>query len=48
LFDRYLAMYANQDTLDYGPKGREAIQVLLQKGHEAGIIPHPVAIEFAP
>lgn len=48
LFDRYLAMYANQDTLDYGPAGRRAIEVLLQRGHEAGVIPHVVNVEFAP
>jgi 1,4-dihydroxy-6-naphthoate synthase len=48
LFDRYLAMYANDDTLDYGPQGRRAIADLLRRGHEAGIIPHPVQVEFAP
>ncbi len=48
LFDRYLAMYANRDTLDYGPAGRQAIQTLLDRGHAAGIIPHAVQVEFAP
>ena len=48
LFDRYLAMYANQDTLDYGAEGRRAIGELLQRGHAAGIIPHAVDVEFAP
>jgi len=48
LFDRYLAMYANADTLDYGPRGRLAILELLRRGHEAGVIPHAVAVEFAP
>lgn len=48
LFDRYLAMYANADTLDYGPDGRRAIQELLDRGHRAGIIPHAVNVEFAP
>jgi len=48
LFDRYLAMYANQDTLDYGEVGRLAIQDLLDRGHEAGIIPHHTVAEFAP
>jgi 1,4-dihydroxy-6-naphthoate synthase len=47
LFDRYLAMYANQDTLDYGPQGRRAIEVLLQRGYQTGIIPHQTAVEFA-
>ncbi len=48
LFDRYLSMYANQDTLDYGEVGRRAIADLLDRGHAAGIIPHPVKVEFAP
>jgi 1,4-dihydroxy-6-naphthoate synthase len=41
-------MYANQDTLDYGTAGRQAVAELLRRGHEAGIIPHAVNIEFAP
>jgi 1,4-dihydroxy-6-naphthoate synthase len=48
LFDRYLSMYANQDTLDYGAVGRRAIQELFDRGHAAGIIPHRVVAEFAP
>jgi 1,4-dihydroxy-6-naphthoate synthase len=48
LFDRYLGMYANQDTLDYGAEGRRAIAALLDRGHAAGIIPHRVQVEFAP
>ena len=48
LFDRYLGMYANADTLDYGPDGRRAIEELMRRGHEAGIIPHPIRVEFAP
>jgi 1,4-dihydroxy-6-naphthoate synthase len=48
LFDRYLAMYANQDTLDYGEVGRRAIQDMLDRGYSAGIIPQRVLAEFAP
>ena len=48
LFDRYLAMYANADTLDYGPRGRAAIEELMRRGHAAGVIPHVVAVDFAP
>lgn len=47
MFDRYLAMYANGDTLDYGPVGRRAIETLLRQGYEAGVIPHEPHIEFA-
>ena len=48
MFDRYLAMYANADTLDYGPEGRRAIQELLDRGHRAGVIPHAVSVQYAP
>jgi 1,4-dihydroxy-6-naphthoate synthase len=48
LFDRYLAMYANQDTLDYGPDGRHAITEVLRLGFERGLIPHATSVEFAP
>ena len=48
LIDRYLSMYANKDTLDYGPEGRRAIEELLKRGSDAGVIPHSVEVEFAP
>jgi 1,4-dihydroxy-6-naphthoate synthase len=44
--DEFVAMYVNQWTVDYGPRGREAVRRLLQRGHEAGIIPHDVQVEF--
>jgi 1,4-dihydroxy-6-naphthoate synthase len=33
-------------TIDFGPRGREAVALLLKKGYEAGIIPNPVNVEF--
>lgn len=48
MFDRYLAMYANQDTLDYGVEGRRAIVEVLQRGVQSGVIPHATTVEFAP
>jgi 1,4-dihydroxy-6-naphthoate synthase len=48
MLDRYLAMYANQDTFDWGAQGRRAIADLLERGHAAGIIPHLVVPEYAP
>ena len=36
----------NDWTLDYGPRGREAVRRLLEEAHRAGIIPKPVAVEF--
>jgi len=32
--------------VDYGPRGRQAVQVLLDRAHEAGVIPERVAVEF--
>ena len=46
LADRFVGMYVNDWTLDYGPRGRAAVQRLLEEGHKAGIIPSPVAVEF--
>jgi 1,4-dihydroxy-6-naphthoate synthase len=44
--DRFVGMYVNQWTVDYGDRGREAVRELLRRGHEAGVIPHPVKVEF--
>lgn len=46
LADRFVGMYVNEWTLDYGPRGRQAVQRLLEEGHRAGVIPNPVQIEF--
>jgi 1,4-dihydroxy-6-naphthoate synthase len=46
LADTFVGMYVNDWTLDYGPRGREAIRTLLDEGHKAGVIPKPVAVEF--
>jgi 1,4-dihydroxy-6-naphthoate synthase len=46
LADQFVGMYVNDWTLDYGPRGREAVRRLLDEGHKAGVIPAPVAVEF--
>jgi 1,4-dihydroxy-6-naphthoate synthase len=46
--DAFVGMYVNQRTLDYGEDGRRAVSLFLEQGHEAGIIPHRVEVEFAP
>ena len=46
LADKFVGMYVNDYTLDYGEKGRAGVQELLQRGHAAGIIPHRVAADF--
>jgi 1,4-dihydroxy-6-naphthoate synthase len=46
LADRFVGMYVNHWTLDYGEKGREAIRRFLGKAHEHGLIPHKQKLEF--
>lgn len=46
LADRFVAMWVNELTLDYGDRGREAVKRLLAEGHKAGIIPHKVKVDF--
>jgi len=36
--DKFVGMYVNERTLDYGPDGREAVRRLLDMGHKAGIV----------
>ena len=45
--DKFVGMYVNERTLDYGPDGREAVRRLLAMGHTAGIIPQSAKVEFA-
>ena len=44
--DTFVGMYVNQWTVDYGPRGRAAVQQLLDRGHAAGLIPERVKVEF--
>jgi 1,4-dihydroxy-6-naphthoate synthase len=44
--DRFVGMYVNEWTVDFGPKGREAVRRLLAEGHRAGVIPKLVEPEF--
>ena len=45
--DKFVGMYVNDWTLDFGPRGREAVRELLARGHAAGVIPKPITPEFA-
>ena len=47
LADKFVGMYVNERTLDYGPDGREAVRRLLDMGHKAGIISLESRVEFA-
>ncbi len=44
--DEFVGMYVNDWTLDYGPRGRKAVQLLLDRGVKAGIITRDVKVEF--
>jgi 1,4-dihydroxy-6-naphthoate synthase len=45
--DRFVGMYVNDLTLDYGDRGREAVRRLLGEASAAGWLPGPVKVEFA-
>lgn len=47
LADRFVAMWVNDLTLDYGDRGRKAVKLLLDEGYEKGIIPSKANVEFA-
>ncbi|HEV7550856.1 MAG TPA: MqnA/MqnD/SBP family protein [Candidatus Angelobacter sp.] len=44
--DRFVGMYVNNRTLDYGEDGKLAVVKLLEMGYQAGIIPHKPSVEF--
>lgn len=44
--DRFVGMYVNDWTVDWGVRGREAIRTLLRRGYEAGVIPRLIEPEF--
>ncbi len=44
--DKFVGMYVNDWTLDFGERGREAVRQLLARGHQAGVIPQLVVPEF--
>lgn len=46
LADRFVGMYVNDWTLDYGERGRQAVRRLLEEGVRAGIVPGPARIDF--
>jgi 1,4-dihydroxy-6-naphthoate synthase len=46
LADRFVGMYVNQWTIDYGPEGRKAVRTLLGRAMEAGLVPASTHVEF--
>jgi 1,4-dihydroxy-6-naphthoate synthase len=48
LVDRFVEMYVNNRTVDWGNDGEKAIRLLLERGHDKGLIPHKTVIDFVP
>jgi 1,4-dihydroxy-6-naphthoate synthase len=46
LGDRFVGMYVNELTCDYGDEGRQAVQELLDRAQAIGAYEHPVKVEF--
>jgi 1,4-dihydroxy-6-naphthoate synthase len=46
LGDRFVGMYVNELTLDYGEEGREAVRELMRRGEEIGAFDSPVHVDF--
>jgi 1,4-dihydroxy-6-naphthoate synthase len=46
LADRFVGMYVNELTCDYGDEGRQAVQELLRRGEAIGAYREPVRVEF--
>jgi 1,4-dihydroxy-6-naphthoate synthase len=46
LADKFIGMYVNHWTLDYGEKGRESIRRFLGQAFERGLVPHRQELEF--
>ncbi|HUG18002.1 MAG TPA: MqnA/MqnD/SBP family protein [Planctomycetaceae bacterium] len=44
--DKFVGMYVNDWTLDFGEAGRESVKLFLDRGYDAGIIPHQVKLDF--
>jgi len=46
LADEFVGMYVNDWTIDYGPRGREAVRTLLARAADAGVVPGHLQVEF--
>ena len=44
--DKFVGMYVNDRTLDFGPEGRQSVTLFLKEGFDAGIVPRDVAPQF--
>ncbi len=44
--DKFIGMYVNELTLDYGERGKKGVREFLDRAHHGGLIPAPVELEF--
>jgi 1,4-dihydroxy-6-naphthoate synthase len=44
--DRFVGMWVNDMTVEMGERGREAVRVFLERGFEAGVVPHRAPLDF--
>jgi 1,4-dihydroxy-6-naphthoate synthase len=44
--DKFVGMYVNERTLDYGEDGRYAVEKMLDMGYRAGVIPHRAKLDW--
>jgi 5,8-dihydroxy-2-naphthoate synthase len=44
--DQFVGMYVNDLTLDYGERGRQAVQHLYERAFRAGLLPEALTPEF--
>lgn len=44
--DKFVGMYVNERTLDYGEDGRRSVRLLLDEAHKRKLIPKPVQVDF--
>jgi len=46
LADKFVGMYVNDYTLDFGERGRRAVSTLLERAYQEGVISHTVEVDF--
>ncbi len=46
LADKFVGMYVNEWTMDYGPRGQQAVEEILRRGAEIGMVPSLESVDF--
>ena len=48
LADKFVGMYVNRWTLNFGEEGRKAVRELLARAKSAGLLPQAARVDFLP